>query len=107
MLAASRGLTIECLRLGYADGSTPTRDHMTKILDTIDASLAVGEPLYFHCWGGHGRTGTTAACFLIRHGQTPQAAIDQIVAWRNPLPKNHFPLEGRQAEFVHSWRANE
>jgi hypothetical protein len=106
-LAASRGVSVECLRLGYADGTTPERAHMSKILDAIDASLAAGEPVYLHCWGGHGRTGTTAACYLIRHGLTPQVAIEQIVVLRKPLPKNHFPFEGRQEEFVRSWRAGE
>ncbi len=106
-LAANRGLSIEWLRMGYADGATPERSHMRAILDTIDASLAAGEPLYFHCWGGHGRTGTTAACHLIRHGHTAQAAIDQIMAWRKSLPRNHFPFEGNQEAFVRSWSANE
>jgi hypothetical protein len=106
-MAAQRGTTVACLRLGYADGSTPARGLMRQILDTIDASLAADEPLYVHCWGGHGRTGTTVACFLIRHGMTPDAAIEQITAWRQPLPRNHYPFEGEQAAFVHTWRAGE
>jgi hypothetical protein len=107
VMAAQRGVTVECVRLGYADGSTPTRAHMHQILDTIDGSLAAGEPVYVHCWGGHGRTGTTVACYLIRHGMPAQAAVDQIMAWRQPLPRNHFPFEGQQAAFVHSWQAGE
>lgn len=107
-LAQNAGITVACVRLGYADGSTPERGHMRAILDTIDAALAAGEPVYVHCWGGHGRTGTTIACHLIRHGLDPQAAIEQIAAWRQPLPKNHFPfLEGRQEQFVRSWQPGE
>ena len=106
-LAAAQGVTIECLRLGYADGSTPERSHMTRILDAIDASVAAQAPVYVHCWGGHGRTGTTAACYLIRHGATPQAAIDQIVQWRASLPRNHYPFEGEQEAFVRSWQVGE
>src|SRR5690349_16671283 len=106
-LAAERGGSVECLRLGYGDGTTPARSHMSKILDTIDASLAANEPIYVHCWGGHGRTGTTVACYLIRHGASAQGAIDQIVAWRAALPRNHFPLEGQQEAFVRSWQAGE
>ena len=107
-LAQNEGVTMECVRLGYADGSTPERAHMRTILDMIDASLAAGEPLYVHCWGGHGRTGTTVACYLIRHGLSAQEAITQIALWRQPLPKNHFPfLEGRQEQFVRSWPPGE
>lgn len=106
-MAAAQGIQVECLRLGYTDGTTPTRQLMTKILDTIDASLAANEPLYLHCWGGHGRTGTTVACYLIRHGETPQAAIDKILAWRKPLPRNHHPFENKQEDFVRSWRVGE
>lgn len=106
-LATGRGIKVECLRMGYADGSTPQRAHMSKILDVIDSSLTAGEPLYVHCWGGHGRTSSVIGCYLVRHGQTPQAAIDQILAWRKPLPKNHFPYEDRQEAFVRSWRTGE
>ena len=106
-MASSRGLQVECLRLGYGDGTTPERSHMSKILDTLDSSIAAGEPLYVHCWGGHGRTSSVIGCFLIRHGASAQEAIDQIVGWRNPLPRNHFPYEGRQEKFVRSWQAGE
>lgn len=106
-LAAAQGRAVECLRFGYADGSTPMRSHMTQILDVIDASLASQEPLYLHCWGGHGRTGTTVACYLIRNGHSAQDAIDQILAWRATLPRNHYPFEGRQEAFVRSWQRGE
>lgn len=106
-LATQRGVQIERLRMGYPDGTAPTRDHMSAILNLIDASLAAAEPLYLHCWGGHGRTSTTVACYLIRHGATPQTAINQILAWRSPLPHNHFPFENKQASFVRSWRPGE
>ena len=106
-LARSAGTRVECLRLGYADGSTPPPSQMINILDTIDASIAADEGVYIHCWGGHGRTGTTVACYLIRHGHTPQAAIDQVVAWRAPLPQHHYPFEGQQEAFVRGWPMHE
>jgi hypothetical protein len=106
-LATSRGLAIECLQLGFPDASAPARSMMTKILDVIDASIAAGEALYVHCWGGHGRTSTVVGCYLVRHGLSPQDAIEQILAWRKPLPRNHYPYENEQAAFVCSWRAEE
>jgi hypothetical protein len=106
-LAASRNLQVECVRIDFPDGRTPQRSKMSRILDTLDASLAAGEPLYFHCWGGHGRTSTVVGCYLVRHGMAGQEAINQIVAWRKPLPRNHYPFEGSQAAFVLGWRAGE
>jgi protein-tyrosine phosphatase len=107
LLAAQRGLAVECLRMGYPDGTIPSREHMSAILDAIDAALAAKQPIYIHCWGGHGRTGTTVSCYLIRHGATPQAAIDQLLALREPLPRHHYPFEGKQEDFVRSWQQGE
>ncbi len=106
-MAAERGLEVECLQLGFPDGSVPERSVVRTILDRIDASIAAGEAVYLHCWGGHGRTSTIVGCYLIRHGASPQEAIDQIVAWRKPLPRNYFPYEGRQEAFVHTWQMGE
>lgn len=106
-LSAAQGVAVECARMGWPDGTTPDRAHMQAILDRIDQSVAAQEPVYVHCWGGHGRTGTTVGCFLVRHGATPEAAIAQILAWREPLPRNHFPFEGQQEAFVREWRAGQ
>ena len=35
-----------------------------------------GEVLYVHCWGGHGRAGTVAACLMaILDGLDPREAL--------------------------------
>ena len=106
-MAAAQGTQVNCLRLGFADGSTPSPELMRQILDTIDESMTAQQPVYVHCWGGHGRTGTTIACHLIRHGHTAQEAIDHILRWRSDLPRNHFPFEGNQEQFVRAWRPGE
>ena len=106
-LAMSRGLTVECQRIGFPDGHAPKRSVMTAILNRLDASIAAREAVYVHCWGGHGRTSTVVGCYLVRQGLSAQAAIDQILGWRQPLPKSWFPFENEQEEFVRSWRPNE
>lgn len=106
-LATSRGYAVECLRIGFPDGGVPERSTVTTILDVIDAFVAAGEAVYVHCWGGHGRTSTVIGCYLIRHGSSPQEAIDQIMAWRKPLPRNWFPYEGKQEAFVRTWQLGE
>lgn len=52
---------------------TPTVDQMRAILDAIDR--AAGSIVYVHCWGGHGRTGTVAGCYLVRHGQDTRQSL--------------------------------
>lgn len=105
-LAAEAGLAIEFVRMSIRDASSPTRAVLDTVLDKLDESLELGIPTYLHCWGGHGRTSTVAACHLIRHGSTPEQAIAQVFLWREGLPKNHHPFEGDQERFVRSWQAD-
>ena len=63
-------------------------------------------PTYVHCWGGHGRTGTFACCYLMQEGLSANEALTRLLQWRERLPRNHFPLEDEQWQFVeqaHAW----
>lgn len=106
-LAARQGLTVDCLRHGFADGSTPDPATMHAILELLDQCVAARQPVYVHCWGGHGRTSTVVGCYLVRHGAAPQAAIDQILAWRRDLPKHPYPFEQDQEAYVRAWSQQE
>ncbi len=55
---------------------------MGYILDSIDAALNAGHVVYFHCWGGVGRTGTVAGCYLVRHGMSGEGALHRIAELR-------------------------
>lgn len=103
-LAARRSRSVECVRLPLRDGRAPERAALERILDTLEEWLAAGTPTYMHCWGGHGRTSTVVACFLIREGLTADEAFGRIRTWRSGLPKRHWPFEGGQEEFVRAWR---
>jgi hypothetical protein len=67
-IAAKRRLTVTFDQLPIKDLSVPTERHMTRILNQIDLCIKHGKPLYVHCLGGIGRTGTVVGCYLVRHG---------------------------------------
>lgn len=62
------------------DMSTPSPARMTAILDALDRAVEQNHVVYLHCWGGVGRTGTVAGCYLVRHGLAGQTALDTIAA---------------------------
>ncbi len=62
------GEEAKCLRRAFLDMSVPERAFLDTILNEIDHSLKEDRPVYVHCWGGMGRTGTVIGCWLIRHG---------------------------------------
>ena len=54
-----------------------------RILDEVDTARASGD-VVVACMGGVGRTGTVAACALVRAGSTARQAIDAVRALRHP-----------------------
>ncbi len=92
-------------RFPIRDGGIPTPQMMRAILDEIDASLAAGLPVYVHCWGGKGRTGTVVGCFLARHQYAvSEAALQEITRLRQHiLPFQPSPENEAQREFVRVW----
>lgn len=68
-LAAERVVQVAHQRLSIPDMGAPEPAHMLAILNAIDGSLAAGRPVYVHCFGGIGRTGTVVGCHFVRHGR--------------------------------------
>lgn len=104
--AAKTGETVHWSRYPIRDGSIPDPITMKNILDDIDASLAVGRPVYLHCWGGKGRTGTVVGCYLIRHGIVEKG---QVLAHINLLRRNIEPYQPSpendlQRNFITGWK---
>ena len=83
---------------------------MVTILDRIDQALADGRPVYVHCWGGKGRTGTVVGCYLVRHGIAEvKAALRLIQEMRCNDPRAHEPSPEtkEQSQFVLHWKREE
>lgn len=109
MRRLAAGDRVEWSRHPIRDGSIPTRPAMRRILDEIDASLQAGRPVYVHCWGGKGRTGTVVGCYLLRHHlSTREEVLDRIVDLRRAiLPYQPSPETAEQCDFVCAWHEEE
>jgi protein-tyrosine phosphatase len=57
-IAAKMGISVTFDQLPIKDLSVPTESHMMRILNQIDLCIKHGKPVYVHCLGGIGRTGT-------------------------------------------------
>lgn len=102
------GHNIAYHRFAIRDHGVPSAQTMSLILDTIDTAIEQGSPVYVHCWGGVGRTGTVVGCYLVRHGTLAKQALAQVDALYKTRPHNYFlvrsPETEQQCEFILNWR---
>ena len=64
------------------DLHAPTIEVMVPFVDRLAALLRDGSDVVIHCAAGIGRTGTTAACVLIRLGLSAAEALAAVAAAR-------------------------
>lgn len=108
--ARSMRCEVVCVRKPIVDLGIPTREEMTAILDEIDSAIAAGRPVYVHCLGGKGRTGTVVGCYLARHAfASGDSALDMISRLRADYPdaKTPSPESLGQCDMVRSWNEGE
>lgn len=108
--AKRMNIIVNFIRIPIKDTSVPDKSTMIHILDIIDQAIDAGHPVYIHCWGGHGRTGTVVGCYLVRHGiATGDEALKRInqlrQEWCDPTyPKNASPETLEQIKMVLHWQ---
>ncbi len=84
------------------DLGVPSPDQMRATLDAIDSAMNAGKTVYVHCWGGIGRTGTVIGCWLVRHGLSGPAALEELARLR--AGNTDSPETDEQHDFVRDWR---
>jgi hypothetical protein len=103
-------ITGGCIRrFSIPDRDVPSIELMKKILNEIDLLRSKSIPLYIHCWGGIGRTGTVVGCWLMRHGLAERRnVIDEIFNLRKLSVESsclvyRSPETETQEQFVLNW----
>ena len=94
-------------RFPLPDVSVPDAPETTSaVLDAIDEHIRQGRIVYIHCWGGVGRTGVMVGCWLARHGNKGQPALDQLRTLWKQCPKSAWrksPDSKEQADYIRRW----
>jgi len=106
-LAAARDAQAETLRFPIEDLGVTSVSSMGLVLDIIDRFIAAAKPVYVHCWGGIGRTGTVVGCYLMRHGLADaDTVLDTIKTLRQNDAKAHVlsPETPAQRDMVIGWK---
>ena len=107
--AAALDVQVEVQREPIVDYGLPDIATMRRILRAVDTALLSNRPLYLHCHGGIGRTGTAVGCLLVQHGYSGDEALDliarkwQVMAKRDRAPES--PETDAQRNFIRHWAA--
>lgn len=88
------------------DFDVPDPQQMKMILDAIDDAMGQDHVVYLHCRGGIGRTGTVVGCWLARHGEPGEIALERLANLRNtiePYFRADSPETEAQRSMVRLW----
>ncbi len=109
-IARTMGCQVEFDHRPIRDYGIPSRPDMVRLLDLIDRRIKSATPVYVHCLGGIGRTGTVVGCYLARHGHASGTRIlKAIQGLRENTATGRLasPETDRQIKLVCSWGQGE
>lgn len=105
-IASAKGDAVTVERIPIKDMAIPSRLEMSRILDRIDANIEQNRPVYVHCLGGIGRTGTVVGCYLARHGYVSDQRLIQLIQFLRKNTTNHHlmsPETNQQIDLILTW----
>lgn len=96
---------VRYVRWPIADRAVPDDNEVCETLEMIERAVAAGQPVFVHCWGGIGRTGTVIGCWLAQNGYAGDAALQRLKELRDGCADSFWdsPENERQREFVRGW----
>jgi protein-tyrosine phosphatase len=100
--AALAELNVRLTHHGFADASAPSIDQAHAILAELHSAIQMNMPVYLHCFGGSGRTGTILHLLLLSAG-LPLTAARRLIKQRRP---QCLRLTEEQHAFVQDWAAS-
>lgn len=108
------GIDVAYLRIPIVDLNVPRHSKvMHEILNQMELWGVQGRQVYFHCWGGVGRTGTVSGCYLRRNGHSGDAALALIQNLWTRMSANkhrrlpHSPQTEAQVNYVRQWHLHD
>ncbi|GAB4267205.1 MAG: protein-tyrosine phosphatase family protein [Candidatus Rifleibacteriota bacterium] len=99
---------VDYKRFPVEDYSVPSFATMNEIIAYLNKELAANKLVYLHCFGGIGRTGTVAACFLLAGNLAglPEEALKLLSEkFANSVNSKwtSSPETDEQKKFVFNW----
>ncbi len=98
---------IEVLSKPIKDISVPTKGEMYEIIELIVNNLNTDKPVYFHCWGGVGRTGTVLGCYLLHSKMANKSNVFETINYlkrTTSISHRQSPETEEQRKFVLNYR---